>query len=79
MVRKNKKQKYITRIGQKTGISKDSKRVQPRATPVAHMELYQNLNSGRRRMNGLNSSSGPPLAKLDEPVVEGGEEELTGS
>ncbi len=57
IVRKNRKQKYMSRIGQKTGISKASNEVHNRATHVAQVQLYQNLNSGRRRINGRNSSS----------------------
>lgn len=30
---------------------------------VAFVAEYQNLNSGRRRMKGRNSSSSPPLEK----------------
>lgn len=48
--------KYITRMGQKTGILKHSKNVQTNATNVLLLTEYQNLNSGSRRMNGLNSS-----------------------
>merc|ERR1719367_1999677 len=48
--------KYITRIGQNTGILKSSKKVQPKAITVALVAEYQNLNSGKRLMKGLNSS-----------------------
>jgi hypothetical protein len=73
--------KYITRIGQNTGMSKTSKKVQKNAIVVdfivdslklANKKIiipvsksvniqnkklgYQNLNSGRRRINGRNSS-----------------------
>ena len=48
--------KYITRIGQKTGISKQSKKVQIIPTMVLFVIAYQNLNSGSLLMNGRNSS-----------------------
>ena len=40
--------KYMTRMGQKTGILKNSKKVQAKAIRVAFVAEYQNLNSGRR-------------------------------
>lgn len=48
--------KYMTRIGQNTGISNTSKNVQNPPIIVLLVIAYQNLNSGRRRMNGRNSS-----------------------
>ena len=48
--------KYITRIGQNTGMLNSSKNVQKNAMAVALVAEYQNLNSGRRRMKGRNSS-----------------------
>ena len=48
--------KYMTRIGQNTGMLKNSKKVQKKAMSVAFVAEYQNLNSGSRRMNGRNSS-----------------------
>ena len=48
--------KYMTRIGQKTGMLKNSKKVQPKPISVAFVAEYQNLNSGSRRMKGRNSS-----------------------
>lgn len=48
--------KYITRMGQKTGTLKTSKNVQMMAIVVDFVMAYQNLNSGSRRMKGLNSS-----------------------
>ena len=48
--------KYMTNIGQNTGILKSSKKVQPKAITVALVAEYQNLNSGKRLMKGLNSS-----------------------
>ena len=56
MVRTNNVMKYMTRIGQNTGIFKKSKKVQQIAISVAFVMLYQNLNSGRRLMKGRNSS-----------------------
>lgn len=46
----------MTRIGQKTGMLKQSKKVQTNAINVDLLTEYQNLNSGKRRINGLNSS-----------------------
>ena len=48
--------KYITRIGQNTGMLKNSKKVQAKAMDVALVAEYQNLNSGNLLMKGLNSS-----------------------
>lgn len=47
--------KYITKIGQKTGTLKQSKSVQTKPIKVDLTIPSQNLNSGRRRMNGRNS------------------------
>lgn len=66
IVMANNVMKYITKIGQKTGILKQSKKVQMEAITVDLVTEYQNLNSGRRLINGRNSSfalvgnSGPP-------------------
>jgi len=48
--------KYITSIGQNTGILKQSNRVHIMATIVDFVTEYQNLNSGNLLINGLNSS-----------------------
>jgi hypothetical protein len=48
--------KYMTRMGQNTGMLKQSKNVQIIAIIVDFVTEYQNLNSGSRRMNGRNSS-----------------------
>ncbi len=48
MVMQNRVMKYMTRIGQKTGMLKKSKKVQKNAIRVAFVAEYQNLNSGRR-------------------------------
>lgn len=56
----------MTSIGQNTGMLKQSNIVQNMAINVDFDTEYQNLNSGNRLMNGLNSSlalvgnSGPP-------------------
>ena len=42
----NNVMKYMTRIGQKTGILKKSKNVHTNAMTVAFVAEYQNLNSG---------------------------------
>ena len=57
MVMQNSVIKYMTRIGQNTGMLKNSKKVQKKAMTVAFVAEYQNLNSGNLRMNGRNSSS----------------------
>merc|ERR1719412_1160213 len=46
----------MTRIGQKTGMLKNSKNVQTKAITVAFVAEYQNLNSGNLLINGRNSS-----------------------
>lgn len=57
--------KYMTRMGQNTGMLNISKNVQKIPMTVLFEMAYQNLNSGNRRMNGRNSwfdrvgSSGP--------------------
>merc|ERR1712178_454364 len=56
MVIVNKIMKYITKMGQNTGIFSASKNVQNMAMDTALVALYQNLNSGNLRINGLNSS-----------------------
>ena len=48
--------KYMTRMGQNTGILKTSKNVQIMAIVVDFVMAYQNLNSGKRLMKGRNSS-----------------------
>ena len=48
--------KYMTRIGQNTGMLNSSKKVQKNAIVVALVAEYQNLNSGSLRMKGRNSS-----------------------
>ena len=45
MVMQKSVMKYITKIGQKTGILKNSKKVQIKAITVAFVAEYQNLNS----------------------------------
>ena len=46
----------MTNTCQNTGISKISKKVQPKAIKVAVVTEYQNLNSGKCLMKGRNSS-----------------------
>ena len=55
IVMKNSTKKYISKMGQNTGTSKTEKKVITMhvAVPLAH--AIQNLNSGSRRANGLNS------------------------
>lgn len=48
--------KYITSIGQNTGMLKQSNKVNIMATIVDFVTEYQNLNSGNLLINGLNSS-----------------------
>ena len=63
----------MTRMGQNTGMLKNSKKVQKNAIAVALVAEYQNLNSGNLLMKGLNSSfwevgsmSGPSDKKILE-------------
>jgi hypothetical protein len=56
MVMQKRVMKYMTKMGQKTGTLKSSKKVQRKAMTVALVAEYQNLNSGSRRMKGRNSS-----------------------
>ena len=56
IVMQNNVMKYMTRIGQNTGMLKKSKNVHTKAMTVAFVAEYQNLNSGKRLMKGLNSS-----------------------
>lgn len=48
--------KYMTNIGQNTGMLNTSKNVQIIPITVLFVVAYQNLNSGNRRINGRNSS-----------------------
>jgi len=57
IVKTNKIQKYMTRIGQNTGTLNISKKVQKVAITTDLEHEYQNLNSGSFLINGLNSSS----------------------
>lgn len=56
IVMQNNVIKYITNIGQNTGMLNTSKNVQIIPITVLFEIAYQNLNSGNRRMNGRNSS-----------------------
>jgi len=46
IVMQNNVMKYMTRIGQNTGMLKKSKNVHTKAMTVAFVAEYQNLNSG---------------------------------
>ena len=48
---------YMTRTGQKTGTLKISNQAHTNEMATARVAECQNLNSGRRRTKGLNSSS----------------------
>ncbi len=63
IVIQNSVMKYMTRIGQKTGMLKNSKKVQVKAMTVAFVAEYQNLNSGRRllRVRKINADPIPIL------------------
>ena len=52
IVIKNNTKKYISKIGQKTGISKTEKNVMNIEVMVPLVQAIQNLNSGRRLVNG---------------------------
>lgn len=52
----NRVKKYMTNIGQNTGMLNASMKVQQKPTSVLFVTDSQNLNSGNRRINGLNSS-----------------------
>ena len=53
IVMQNKVMKYMTRMGQKTGMLKNSKKVQKNAMTVAFVAEYQNLNSAKKLVNSL--------------------------
>jgi len=55
IVMKNKTKKYMSKIGQNTGISNTEKKVMTMEVNVPLVHASQNLNSGRRRANGLYS------------------------
>lgn len=71
----------MTRMGQNTGTLNTSKNEQNMAMVVDLVIAYQNLNSGNRRMKGLNSSlllvgsSGPSASstkiKRNHKITEG--------
>jgi hypothetical protein len=48
---------YMTRTGQKTGTLKTSNQLHTKEIRTARVAECQNLNSGKRRMKGRNSSS----------------------
>lgn len=57
LVKKKRMNQYITSTGQKTGTLKISNQLQVKPMTMARVAQYQNLNSGSRRIKGLNSSS----------------------
>ena len=57
IVMKNNMMKYINKIGQNTGMSNIGINVIANAVPIDFKLIHQNLNSGNRRTNGLNSCS----------------------
>ena len=57
LVRIKSMSQYITSTGQNTGMLKISNQLQTKEMATARVAECQNLNSGRRRMKGLNSSS----------------------
>lgn len=56
IVTTNKIIQYTNSIGQNTGTSNTGKKVAKKPKVMDRMLAYQNLNSGKRLMNGLNSS-----------------------
>src|ERR1700760_79600 len=71
LVKKNRISQYMTKTGQKTGRSKAVKKLQKSEMTTALVAENQNLNSGRRRTKGLNSSSSlvgkPPALPSSTP------------
>ena len=74
----NSVMKYITKIGQNTGMLKNSKNVQVKAMTVDLVAEYQNLNSGSLLTKGRNSSfclvgsSRPSLASSSSKCAKAG-------
>ena len=62
---KNRMKKYISKMGQKTGISKTGKKVMNMHVAVPREQANQNLNSGSRRVNGRYSL--PSLSVVGSP------------
>lgn len=56
MVKNSRINQYSTSTGQNTGRLKISDQLQQKPITMARVAEYQNLNSGRRRTKGLNSS-----------------------
>lgn len=65
IVMKNKTKKYISKIGQNTGMSNTEKNVMNIEVNVPLVHASQNLNSGRRRANGRYSL--PSLSVVGKP------------
>ena len=57
MVMQKSVMKYMTRMGQKTGMLKKSKKVQTKAMAVAFVAEYQNLNSEAKKRTVVAKSS----------------------
>lgn len=57
LVKKKRMNQYITRTGQNTGTLNISNQLQKNAMRMTLVADSQNLNSGRRRIKGRNSSS----------------------
>lgn len=57
LVRTKRIIQYMTNTGQKTGTLNTSNQLHKKEMKMARVAQYQNLNSGSRRMKGLNSSS----------------------
>lgn len=70
--------KYMTKMGQKTGTLKQSKKVEKTAISVEITVCSQNLNSGSLLMKGLNSSlllvgkAGPSSSSSDSDISKDG-------
>lgn len=57
LVKEKSMSQYTTKTGQKTGKLKISNQLHTKLMTTARVAECQNLNSGKRLMNGLNSSS----------------------
>lgn len=57
LVKTKRMNQYMSKMGQNTGTLKISNQLQTNEMAIARVAECQNLNSGRRRMKGRNSSS----------------------
>mmetsp|Transcript_3591 Transcript_3591/g.4747 ORF Transcript_3591/g.4747 Transcript_3591/m.4747 type:complete len:88 (-) Transcript_3591:315-578(-) len=64
---KNNTPKYITKIGQNTGMSKTEKKVMTNDVAVPLKHANQNLNSGTFLVKGLNSAPSFALVGNEGP------------